>query len=266
MKRSLSASWLKKPVAIALVALMCISIIISIGAVGGANGGSLSGEVRIGVLLPLTHPSGIASKATIELAVEEVNALLEEAGATWTLEIVVEDTGWDPATALEKLEELNEEDVKFVIGPMASPQVLNIKEYADANKILVVSQSSTGFWGPFSELLEEDFIFRFCPPDSIQCRAIARLMYNDGKRYVIPVWIGEDWGDGMVITVEERFKELGGTFLGGIRYAPDEVDFSDEALALRNAVMRAVAMYGARRVGVLYIGGLAKSRLSLNKR
>jgi len=213
----------------------------------------LTFEVKIGALLDFTGDLadyGDASEAAINLAVGEVNELLGEAGAPWTLKVLFKDTQTMPDIALEKLKELYEkEGIKFIVGPLSSAEVREIKEYADANKILVVSHGSTA-----PDLaIPDDYIFRFCAQDPAQGRAIARLMYDKGKRYVIPVWRGDPWGDGLVEKVKTRFEELTGTFLEGVRYSPEEKDFSEEAADLASNVASALATYPPEQVAVLHI-------------
>ena len=211
----------------------------------------LSGEIKIGSLQPLTGDLatyGQNSKVATEFAAEEVNAFLQESGANWTLKIVTEDTETKPDVCLTKLETLAAQGIKLVVGPMSSGELSNIKGYADANKIIVISQSSTapalGIAG--------DFIFRFCPNDMWQGRAMARVMYEDGIRYVAAVWRGDAWGDGLENQTEIRFEALGGTFIEGakIRYTPGLTTYATEVASLASAVASAVTTYGADAVGV----------------
>ena len=211
----------------------------------------LTGEIKIGSLQPLSGDLatyGQNSKVAIEFAAEEVNDFLEESGANWTLKIVTEDTETKPDVCLTKLETLAAQGIKLVVGPMSSGELSNIKGYADANKILVISQSSTapalGIAG--------DYIFRFCPNDMWQGRAMARVIYEDGIRYVAAVWRGDAWGDGLENQTEIRFEALGGTFIEGakIRYTPGLTTYSTEVASLASAVASAVTTYGADKVAV----------------
>jgi len=115
--------------------------------------------------------------AAAEFAAAEVNALLEDLDAGWTLKLVAEDTQTDPDIALEKLESLAARGIKLIIGPLSSGEVRAIKGFADSNKILVTSQSSTA-----PDLaIADDYIFRFCPTDKLgQGPALARLIYDEG--------------------------------------------------------------------------------------
>ncbi len=213
----------------------------------------LTGEVTIGALLPLTGDLatyGENSKVAAEFAAEEVNAFLNESGAKWTLKVVTEDTETKPDVCLEKVTSFAAKGVTLMIGPMSSGELRNIKGYIDANKILVISQSSTA---PALGIAD-DYIFRFCPNDAWQGRAVARLFYEDGIRYVVAAWRGDAWGDGLEEAAEKRFNDLGGTVVGRVRYAPEAKEFSAEAKALADAVSSAVSTYGKDEVGVYYIG------------
>jgi len=215
--------------------------------------GGLNGTIMIGSLLPLT--GGLAtigqnSRVAINLAVEDVNEFLREIGAAWTLKVIHVNTGGTPFLSLTELSRLGAMGIKFVVGPVSDAEVRNIKGYADANRILVVSQFSTE-----SDLaIPNDYIFRFCPSDLFTGHVIARLMHDDGIRCVVAAWRGDAWGDGLVDVTRNKFKELGGTFVEAIRYVPEAAEFSSEAKVLSNEVTSAVATYGADKVGVLFLG------------
>lgn len=213
----------------------------------------LTGEVKLGFLAAMTGvlaTFGENEAAAAELAAEEVNAFLKEAGEDWTLKIVIEDTQCLPDLALEKTESFAARGIKLLIGPLSSAEVRAIKGYCDANKILAISQSSTA-----PDLaIADDYIFRFCPTDKLgQGPAMARIMYDDGTRYVIPVTRNDAWGVGLEEAAAPKFTALGGTFLEGIRYAPDAVEFTAESSDLNSKVESAVATYGADNVAVWHI-------------
>ncbi|MCS7116587.1 MAG: ABC transporter substrate-binding protein, partial [Nitrososphaerales archaeon] len=64
---------------------------------------------------------------------------------------------------------------------------------------------------------------------------------------------GDAWGDGLVDATSKRFKELGGTVLEGIRYAPDAKEFSAEVRVLASRVDEAVRRWGSEKVGVYLV-------------
>ncbi len=215
---------------------------------------TLTGDIELGAILSLTGDLatfGENEKIAAEFAAEQVNVLLEALGANWTLKIVSEDTQTDPDLALEKVESLAARGIELIIGPLSSAEVRSIKQYCDQNKILAISQSSTA-----PDLaIADDYILRFCPTDKLgQGPAIARIMYDDGKRYVIPVTRNDAWGAGLQEATKDKFVDvLGGTFLDGVLYDPDATEFSTEASDLATKVSDAIATYGADEVAILHI-------------
>ena len=219
-----------------------------------AQPAGLSGEITIGAILPLTGDLatfGENDKLAAEIATTEINQFLRSAGAPWTLKLVVEDTGTNPTIALEKITSMNAKGIKLVIGPMSSGEVRNIKGYVDANKILLISPSSTA-----PDLaIPGDYVYRYCPDDTIQGLAIARVMYELGIRAIVPVWRGDAWGDGLQAAASKRFQALGGTVAEGVRYAPEAKEFSAEARSLADKVDSLVKSEGLTKdkVGVYLI-------------
>jgi len=214
---------------------------------------TITGKVQLGGLFGLTGvlaTFGENEYAAAQLAAEHVNAFLEAVGVEWTVEIVAEDTQTEPDIALEKVESFAARGIKLLIGPLSSAEVRAIKGYLDANKMLAISQSSTA-----PDLaIADDYVFRFCPSDKFgQGPAIGRIVYDDGKRYIIPVTRNDAWGVGLEESAAERFTELGGTVLEGIRYDPAKEEFSAEASLLADMVSAAVAQYGDEEVAVLHI-------------
>lgn len=240
--------------------LMIVMILVGFGigyvvapSISGAVGGGLSGEVEIGALMSLSGDLahfGENEQAAAEFAISEVNALLASMDAGWTLKLVPEDTQTDPDIALEKLESLAARGIQLIVGPLSSGEVRAIKGFADANKILVVSQSSTA-----PDLaIADDYIYRFCPTDKLgQGPALARMMYDDGITHVIPVARNDAWGIGLKDATETKFEALGGTFLTGIDYDPEATEFTSEASVLAGLVQDAISAHGAENVAVLHI-------------
>ncbi|MEM3096572.1 MAG: ABC transporter substrate-binding protein, partial [Nitrososphaerota archaeon] len=130
-----------------------------------------TGKITIGALLPLSGDLasyGENSKVTVEIAVRDVNQYLQRAGVPVSVEVVIEDTQTKPDVALTKLQSLAARGIKIFIGPQTSAEVRQIKSYADSNKLLLVSQSSTA---P-ALAIPDDYVYRFCPDDTIQGPAI----------------------------------------------------------------------------------------------
>jgi branched-chain amino acid transport system substrate-binding protein len=199
----------------------------------------LTGEVTIGALLPLTGDLasyGENSRAALELALKEVNDYLKMIGAGFTIKLVIEDTELKPEIADAKLKSLHARGITLIIGPMTSAEIRRIKAYADSNKILLVSQSSTA-----PELaIPDDFVLRFCPDDTLQGQIAPRLAKLLGATHIIYVWRGDAWGDGLQRVSSEEAKKLGLTIAGEIRYAPEKKEFSTEVAILADTVKKLI--------------------------
>ncbi len=214
-----------------------------------------SGEVKViklGALLPLTgalSSFGENDKAALEIAEEDINTFFNKTGLPYQVEIVFEDTETKPDVALQKLQSLYSQGIKFVIGPMSSAELRNLKGYADSNKIILVSQSSTS---PALSI-PGDYVFRLVPDDTFQGKVIAEVLKERGVKHVVIIWRGDDWGDGLKDSIKKNCEKQGIEVEEGVRYSPETKEFSTEANRLASIVQQLVSKYGADSVGVVII-------------
>ena len=228
------------------------------GPVGGAN------TILIGALLPLTGTSSSTGEevdAALRLAVDDVNNQFTKAGLSTRFGLIIEDTKTDPSVALEKLKDLASKGIRIVIGPSTSAAVSAVKEYADKNGILIVSSSSTA---P-SLAIPDDNVFRFVPDDTYQAEVLAKKMWDEGTRVVIPIWRTDVFGNNLQTSLKEKFEKLGGKVIDGIGYNPPVGNFAaslhrinfivweQELRSLSSKVNDAVSQYGADKVGVYIV-------------
>jgi len=213
----------------------------------------LSGEVRIGLILPLTGDLATHGEENWEgskLGVVDFNKHLEEIGAPWHLKMVSEDSATSPVIALEKLSALNAKGIGIVVGPETSSNIRNIKGYSDSNNMLLVSCCSSA---P-ALAIPNDSVFRLVPDDSNQGTALGKLLQHEGIEVLIPVWRGDTWGDGLKEAASDSFTERGGQVDEGIRYNPESPEFSASTSLLAEKVQEYVDKFGADKVGVLFLG------------
>ena len=112
----------------------------------------------------------------------------------------------------------------MVIGPMSSAEVSVIKDFADSNDIIIVSQSSTA--GKLS--IAGDNIFRFAPDDGLEGEAITALLLRDGIDSIIPIFRDDAGNEGVIEATKTAFTGAGMMVVDGIGYGPvidDTVDF-----------------------------------------
>jgi ABC-type branched-subunit amino acid transport system substrate-binding protein len=220
--------------------------------------------ILIGALLPITgtlSSFGESSEASLRLAVEDVNNQLAKSGSSSRVGLVIEDTKTDPNVAREKLMDLASKGIRIVIGPSTSANVAAVKDYADENGILIVSSSSTA---P-SLSIPNDNVFRFVPDDTHQAEVLAKKMWDEGTRVVIPIWRTDVFGNNLQSLLKEKFEKLGGKVVDGVGYDPPVGNFAaslhrinfivweQELKSLTQKVNDAVRQYGADKVGVYII-------------
>ncbi|MGB7001981.1 MAG: penicillin-binding protein activator [Halobacteriota archaeon] len=230
-------------VIVLLLLVLCFSTSGSLASDNTTQSSDNQSEIVIGALLALTGEGsslGEATKAALEVAVEDTNEYLASIDSEMRMRLTIEDTNTDPAVALEKLQNLSREGVRVVIGPGASAEVKVVKAYADENDILLISHASTA---P-SLAIPGDNVFRFCTDDTYQAAAITNRMWNEGVRVLVPMWRGDVWGDDLSNATNESFNALGGTVIDGVRYNVSTVNFSTAIDSLNSTVAEATAQYG----------------------
>ncbi|MEM3074138.1 MAG: ABC transporter substrate-binding protein [Nitrososphaerales archaeon] len=216
-----------------------------------APGARLSGEIAVGALMSLSGDLasfGKRESTALKIAEKEINDWLKLSGQSWTFKIIEEDTATQPAVALQKLQSLAARGVKLVIGPLSSGELRNIKGYADSNRILVVSQSSTA---P-ALAIPDDYVFRLVPDDNFQGKALSKLLSSAGVSHVVVLYRGDAWGDGLQDAFAREFSKVGGEVVP-IRYNPDAKDFSAELSSANTKIGDWIKSYGAAKVALLDI-------------
>jgi branched-chain amino acid transport system substrate-binding protein len=208
----------------------------------------LKGEIPIGVLVADTGYME-TEKATVEIAIEEVNNYVKALGLPITFKAYIENAEGSATKALEKLQSLYAKGIRIVVGWRFSSHIRACYDYIQANKILVVSDGST------SPLLRiaDDFVFRLPTPDTVQGVIIPKIIVDYGVKAIAVLQRADTWGDGLYAVVEENFKKLGGTIIERVRYDPEKTEFSAELAVLASKIDGAIKTYGKDKVGFLLL-------------
>ena len=235
-----------------LVFATCL-LALSVGtAVAQTDEQPLEGTIQVGALLPITGDGsghGQDIRATLDLAETEINQYLQEQGADWEFELIIEDTQTSPVIALESIGAIKAHGVDLVIGTYSSAELSNVMGYATSNKMLMVSYGSMAT----TLAIPGDYIFRFVPDSSHQAPVNAKIFEEMGVTHVIPVWRGDAWGDDMTKATKIDFEMNGGTFHDGIRYNPEAVEFSTEIALLSDQVEKLSETVDRDKIGILLL-------------
>ena len=210
-------------------------------------------EIVIGGLFSLTGnwaTLGVTSKAAMEVGIADVNTYLAagNTGMHFTANIV--DTKLIPATSLAALTTMKGAGIEIVIGPQSSAEVAALKSYADANSVLVVSQSSTA--GTLA--IAGDNIFRLTPSDTLEAVALVGLMKADGMATIIPYWRNDAGNVGLQVATRALFAPAG-TVKPGVMYEATTTDFAASLASLKTQVQAAITERGGTaNVAVAHAG------------
>jgi branched-chain amino acid transport system substrate-binding protein len=212
----------------------------------------LPNVIVIGGLFPLSgdlQTFGQQNSLALQLAASDINSFFNSSGLPYQVKVVIEDTQTNPDVALQKLQSLYSQGVKFVAGPMASSEVKNLMGFANSNHILIFSPSSTS---P-ALAIPNDFIFRLVVDDRLQGTALAQLAKYYGLKHVVVVWRGDDWGDNLANSTLSNLAALGIDAIRGPRYSVQVSDYTSEVNQLASTVSSLVNKYGASSVGVILV-------------
>lgn len=226
----------------ALIVAIAIIVILA-----GALGYALVQLFGVGQPATVTHPIGLAIAVTgtayqtegpirrdaALLAVEQMNAMLEDANSPIRFDPIHEDTTGTAEGAQEALRALAGLGVKVVVGPLSTGETSAIRDFVTENKIVVISPSSTGV----SAAIPGDFVFRAAPTDIPQAKALAQLVDSLGYTKVAVLHRQDDYGQGFGVLFE---AELESAKYGGqvtlLNYDPNAQDLATEVAQLSTAV------------------------------
>ena len=233
--------------------LLLVFVTVILAGCTGSSQAPRSGDIVIGVLIPLTGDwgsKGVIWNASTALAAEDVNRYMEQTGSDKRVRLIVEDTGTDPATALEKIKTLQQEGARIVVGPASSAEINAVRGWADEHGILVLGYASTA---P-SLAIENDNVYRLVPDDRRQGDAMAGFMQKSGVTVVIPVFRNDTWGRELMAATRSGVEKNGGIMKPGFAFEPGTRDFGGIAESLDKEVTGAMRQYGNNSVGVYAIG------------
>ena len=224
-------------------------------------------EFVVGAILPFTGSfSSIGKPITVALekAEYDVNKHFEDINSSSSsphFTLLMADSKSSPEGSLVAIKRLHENGANIIVGPAFGATVNAAKEYADANKILLISYSSTS---PLLSI-EGDNLFRLVPDDTHQGKIVAERMISDGIKVIVPIWRGGLYGNELYKSTKSHFEKLGGEVEEGINYKPytgkfatslhriNFIMWNQELEKLSAIVSDAVKKYGANSVAVYVI-------------
>lgn len=182
-------------------------------------------EVKIGMLGPLTGGAskyGVEVRNGAQLAISELN----QKQSKYRYTLVALDDGADPSLAEERARDLvQQKEILAVIGSVTTPTTLSAGKIFQEARLPAVSPSATA--ASVSQL--GDFIFRVCPSDTYQGRALAEYVVEvAGFSKIAILWDEKNasYSGALADSFSKRAEELGGSIVGREAYQEGQKEFS----------------------------------------
>jgi len=198
------------------------------------KGAGLPQEIPIGLAIAVSKGYAVDGPRRLKaakLAIEEMNELLEKAGAPFRFKWIHEDTEANPQKAVDVVKRFISDGIKVIVGPLSTSETAAVMPVANQHKVVVISPSSTGKAAAYPD----DFVFRVAPPDTKQGPAIAEIIWKMGYTKLVIIARNDDYGKGLADLVGSTFSKLGGK-VEKILYQPDKPDLSAEVTQLATKV------------------------------
>jgi len=226
------------------LALAVVGLALGLAACGGDDDddggpGEAQLELTVGDSVPLSGDLadfGPPGEKAADVAIDQINEAIEEAGVDHTVEIVHEDNsgGADPQAAVQAARKLVESDgASCIAGAWASADTIPTAEsVAIPEEVLLISPASTS--DEITGLEDDGLINRTAPPDSFQGPTLSRFLVEKAlggaEGNTINVGARNDaYGTGLGDTFSTAWEEAGGTVGERIDYDVKLPNYDSEA-------------------------------------
>lgn len=221
------------------ILIVLSAVILSFGCTkkdsGGDAGAASANEIRIGQFGSMTGGEATFGQSTdkgVRLAIDAKNAAGGIKGRKIVL--ITEDNQGKPEEAAAVVKKLIAQDkVVALLGEVASTRSLAAAPIAQANKIPMISPSSTN---PKVTQVG-DYIFRVCFIDPFQGPVMAKFARENLKLKKVAILkdLKSDYSLGLAEFFVKKFKEMGGEIVAEQNFQTGDSDFKAQLTQIRSA-------------------------------
>lgn len=230
------------------IIVVIIAALVVVAIVTQTKKDSISKEIRIGAILPLTGESakyGESTKRGIDLAIDKIN---KKGGVNHKeIAIIYEDDKGEPKSGVASINKLIDIDkVTCILGPIWSSVALAVAPIAEKNKVVLLSPAAS------APALSNagDYIFRNVLSDLYEASALAKFAYIElNLRKVGILYINNDFGLGHKESFKLKFESLGGKIITTESFEQDSTDFRTQLVKLNELHPDAVYLVGYKEMG-----------------
>jgi len=188
------------------------------------------GPLIIGTLLPLTGNLaflGPPEVAGAQLAVNDINAAGGVLGQP--VQLVEGDSGdASTDTATQTVDRLLQSGVNAIVGAASSGVSLTVIDAITQAGVMQISPANTS--DQFTTYNDNGLYFRTAPPDTLQARALADLIIEDGNNTVGILALNDPYGTGLAENTLNNLVDAGLSEddIVSITYDPQAANFDSE--------------------------------------
>jgi branched-chain amino acid transport system substrate-binding protein len=188
-----------------------------------ASSVALAGEVKIGVVMPMSGPIGAYGQSAYK-GVELINEMKPTLKNGDKIKLILLDNKSDKiesANAMQKL--VSAENVSAVIGALTSTNTMAITKIAGQNRTPMVAPVATNIL----VTKNRKYANRVCFSDAFQGQVAANFIKNNlGKNKVVVITdVKQDYSIGISKVFKKTFKKMGGKVLKQVKMNSGDKDF-----------------------------------------
>ncbi|KAL6199375.1 hypothetical protein ACLB2K_029159 [Fragaria x ananassa] len=160
--------------------------------------------VDVGVVIDLDEPSGKMYLSCIEMALSDFYA--SHAHYKTRLVLNTRNSNRDEVgAAAAALDLIKNVEVKAILGPVSSMQTSFVVNLGQQAQVPIVSFSATS---PSLTSLQSSYFFRVAQNDLNQVKAISGIVQNFGWRRVVPIYVDNMYGEGIIPFLIDALQEV----------------------------------------------------------
>ncbi|MGH4051202.1 MAG: ABC transporter substrate-binding protein [Clostridium sp.] len=217
-----------------MLLLICTVMIVGIFAGCGAKEADTTGNIKIGVVLPLTgsvSSFGKSGQNGIKLLEDQVNKASGINGRK--VEFIFEDDEGKPDVATTVGTKLISNDkVVAIVGPLTSGSAIALGPIATQNQIPMITGTGTN---PDVTTKGGEYVYRACFIDPFQGTVVAKFASEDLKAKTAAILYdnGNDYSKGLAEFFEKAFVAAGGKIVAKETYATNDKDFKAQLTKIK---------------------------------
>ncbi len=210
----------------------------------------------IGAVLPLTGTFASFGKSmtdAVNLAVSQMNANLSSSGIPVQFKVVTEDDSGTASGALSAFQTLYQSDgVQVVVGPLTTPEVQGIIQYATQNNIVSIPPAV----GSIGTSFTNDTVFETGEPTSYALfNEMAQAIIQLGMKNVVFLYRG-DTAETAVYNYTGAALRAANINVQSVQFAPAQSDYSSEVSATSSDVQSILSNGGTNSNTAVFLAGL----------